>query len=102
MPELSECQILGVVVTHHVVPGHVQLRGLVTEGLELDLASLIINWVVGKVHWTSDVEVDSPIVSDHTVVIDSDRGRNRVKAADPRLGGLVDEDVRDPDIFGKS
>ena len=86
MPELSEYQILGVVVTHHVVPRHVQLRGFVTEELELVLVGLIINWVVCKVHGTSNIEIDSPIISDHTILIDSDRGRNCMKAADPRHG----------------
>ena len=93
---------LGDVVAFGVgVPGQVQLGGQVAEGLKLDAASLVIHWVLVKLHWASNVKIETCIVSDQAVPVHSDGGRLGVEFGHSDVDGLVDIDVWDPEVLGK-
>ena len=83
-----------------VEPPHADLVVGVAEGLELDLAYLLVPGELVEVHATGHVEVDPGAVPDGAVIIKSERVRSKEIGRLSQIDGLVYEGVRHPDLLG--
>ena len=87
-----------IILTRHPIESHLFVG--VSEALQLNFTSLNIVWVSVELHFACHIKVDPRGIANLGVLVHSYRGRPNKVGRNPKLFGLVNEDVGNPKVSG--